>query len=208
MHEVVIVKNIAANVFAAWLLSYSLVSNAVLISIEPVSQEVTVGSPVAVDVRVSGLGDGTAPSVGAFDFTLTYDSDILCLISVVFGPFLGDPALFQAITTVDDTGPGSIRLVELSLLEADPVTCFLCIPPFLDALQPANFTLATLTFDTLSIGTSLLDFSSVILSDAFGIGLTTDIGNSSVSAVPAPSSLGMLVLGLTILVLMHRRSVA
>ena len=126
---------------------------AISLDFVPSTQQVDIGSTVDVDIVISGLGDFTDPSLGVFDLDVIFDPTILSFDSVTFGLLLGDPSLGEAITVEDASTPGTVNLFEVSLLEGDAVTCFFCIPPFLNDLQPSSFTLATLTFDTLSVGT-------------------------------------------------------
>ncbi len=84
----------------------------------------------------------------------------------------------------------------------------LLLPAELDALQPASFALATLSFDTLAGGTSPLTFSQVVLADAFGATLTgSSVGSGSINVVvPEPGTL--LLLGAAMAgFLVRRRSV-
>lgn len=71
-----------------------------------------------------------------------------------------------------------------------------CIPPFLEDVQPASFTLATLTFDTLGTGTSPLTLSIRRLGDAFADPLTATPGSGEVVVTPEPSSMLLFVMGL------------
>lgn len=198
---------------AALLLLSAQPSQAITLSFNPIAQNVASGSPVDVELVISGLGASIAPSLSAFDVDVSFDPGILAFSSVTFGPFLGDPALGEAFTSFNGSVPGLVNLNELSLLEGDSVTCFFCIPPYLDDLQSASFTLATLTFNTLSAGTSSLGLSINALVDASVsandlIPDVSAIGNSSLTVtastngtVPEPAiwslyAIGMLGMGL------------
>jgi PEP-CTERM motif len=158
---------------------------AISLDFVPVSQTVGLGQSVTVDVVISNLGAGIPLSVGAFDLDVNFDLTILSPTDVTFGPFLGDPGPFEALTSFTFS-PGVADFAEVSLLSV----------PALDALQPASFTLATLSFDTLAVGTSPLTFSQVIVDDAFGNKLTIDAGSGSVNVVPEPGTFLLLVTGL------------
>lgn len=130
---------------------------AVTLSLEPPAQDIAVGSTTTVDLTISELGDGVAPSLGAFFVEILFDDSILSLDSVVYGTSLGnpDPLAFETdiLTT---TGMGSVSLDEISFLFGFE----------LDALQSDAFILATLTFTGDVAGASALTFGTVDLADA------------------------------------------
>ena len=130
---------------------FSLSALAITIGFEPVSQEVVVGDPASVNLVISGLGDGTYPSLGGFDLFIEYDPTILALSDVSFGdPTLGDQlAIGWGATYLSSTYSSSIE--ELFGLSFGP-------PWDLINFQAPSFVLATLTFDTLSVGTSPLEY--------------------------------------------------
>ena len=173
---------------------------AVSIGFDPVSSSVTLGDSFDVDIVISGLGDGAAPSVSAFDIDVSYDSTVLDATAVIFGTLLDDlffPSFQDAIFN-----PGFVDIAELSLLFSDE----------LDALQPGNFTLATLTFDAIGIGDSLLnipteDMGPIVgldIKDALGIELDVISIAAEVTveprAVSGSGSLSLLAIGLMSLV--------
>ena len=61
-------------------------------------------------------------------------------------------------------------------------------PGELAALQPARFSLASLSFNSLALGTSSLTFSQTIVADAFGNTLDVSARDGSVNVVPESSS--------------------
>jgi hypothetical protein len=163
------------------------------LAIQPVSQDVTLGSEAVVKVKISGLGSATPPSLGAFDFDVGFNPSILSLAGISFGdPALGDQLApqFAPITgfTVD-AAHGLVDQFEVSLE----------LPRTLDALQPGSFVLTTLWFNTLESGVSSLDISNVMLGDSQGNRLAADsIEKGSVnvligSAVPDSGSSALLL---------------
>jgi hypothetical protein len=159
------------------------------------AQEVELGSPVDVPIVVSGLGDAAPPSLSSFDLDVSFDPSILAFDSVAFGdPLLGDQLdLFGSGSLTDVLpGAGTVNLFELSF----------DLPSDLDTLQAGSFTLATLTFDTLALGTSAIDISANALGDAFGDPLVADLPSGFVKVIPEPGSALLLAFGaLAVLIL-------
>ena len=145
---------------------------AISLDLVPSSVTVVAGYSLSVAVVISGLVAGGPPSVGAFDLTVSFNPAILSPTGVTFGLFLGNPGLLEALTGFNFLA-GLVEFAEVSLLS----------PSDLDALQPASFTLATLSFTALASGTTILSFSEIIVDDAFG---------NKLLPVPEPGSLVLM----------------
>src|SRR3989344_3347510 len=130
--------------FGLIILLTSISAQAITIGFGPVSQTVPAGTPINVDLTISGLGDFTAPSLSTFDLDIFFDPGILNFSSAAYGDLiLGDqldPFGFGSITATTP-GVGTINLFELSL----------DLPFDLEDFQAGDFTLARLTFDTIGI---------------------------------------------------------
>lgn len=157
-------------------------ASAALISFDPSNQTVGTGDSVNVDLVISGLDDKVPNDiVSAFDLDVSYDPDVLRATGVAFGAFLGDPNLSEAIADFDLSMLGRVDLAELSLLsDLD-----------LGNRQPASFILATLSFQALELGTSLLSLEPDprLGIDVKGLEakiLPVDVKDGNIAVVPLP----------------------
>ncbi|MDP3334953.1 MAG: cohesin domain-containing protein [Methylococcaceae bacterium] len=149
------------------------------LSITRISQT---GNSVNVDIGISGLASGAAPSLSGYDVNLSFDPSYLSFTGVVFGDAaLGnqlDLASLGSTTIFELAGAGIVNLFELS---GDTVED-------LNTLQADSFNLATVTFDVLNAGTSLLQLDLNALVDAGGNTLSAITLSAPVTTVPLPSA--------------------
>jgi hypothetical protein len=167
-------------------------ANAIL-TITPGTQSVSAGSPVSFAVNISGLGSGIA--LGAYVLDIGFDSALLNFSQATFGdPVLGDQLdLLKTGSNAPSATPslGNIKLIEFSL--DDSAT--------LIAQQARQFTLTTLSFTSLTQGTSPLTLSVDSLTDANANDLQSSIVNGSVTingslnTVFEPEALLLLMIG-------------
>lgn len=176
-----------------------------VLSLDPSSQSVAAGTPVSVDLIISGLGNGDAPALSGYTgLQIAYDDTILQPIDVAFTSRLGDVTdPFQVVYSVNTFFPGFIGLDQVSLLDA--ATLF-----GLQTTPSGSFVLATLTFNTIAAGNSALTISAGVLSDELGNTISATTQNGSVlvtggSPVPEPSTLLLLTAGLGAIVVRRRR---
>jgi hypothetical protein len=141
------------------------------VSIDPASQGVLVGEFFTVDVRV-----GNVNNLGAYEFALEFDSDVVSYVFVSNGSFLGSSGRLvfcpDAITDV-----GKLR--------------FGCVTS--DGGTPGasgSGQLAQVVFQAVAPGTSSLDLTTVALTNPWGEGISaaTVGGSVSVSALGASSA--------------------
>jgi len=183
-------------IITAFLLFFTPPSQALKIGFDPIEQMPGVAESVSVDLFISGLGDFSAPSLGAFDLDISFDPNILSIGDVDFDLLLGDPDWFEASTEVlypGDLRPdssivpdGTVNLIEVSFFT----------PIELDDSQPSTFTLASLTFETLAIGTSPLDLTINSLGDGFGFPLDAEVQSGSISPVAEPATILLMFSGM------------
>ena len=174
-------------------------SMAVDIELVPTNINVGIGEMVGIDVVVSGLGDLSAPSLGAFDVVLEYDDTLFAFQDVTFGLDLGDPNLIEALTTVTPMA-SQVQVIEASLL----------LPATLNGAQPDSFVLFTATFESVAVGPGVFDLAGgAILSDEVGSALALDNvfpatvtvnSGQSVVDVPTLSEWGLIALILCLMI--------
>jgi len=176
---------------AAALLLTGTTAHAISLGFSPSDQVAPVGSSVNVDLVISDLTNGGAPSLGVFDLDVLYDSAILNLTNVAFGdpnPLVGDQLDLFGLG-FNPTGVGAVaggtNLFEISLDTIGDLNDF----------QLDSFTLARLTFDVLAIGTSPLDLANVILGAANGDPLSATVTPGSVTGIPEPGTITLFLMG-------------
>lgn len=167
---------------AATLLGSGL-AGAAQIYLAPAHGVVKVGEILAVDLRVSDLGNFQAPSLGAFYAEIRYDPAVVALESVTYGDLLGNLSDPDETSWVTTPGIGFVSVDEYSWL----------FPDILDPLQPDAFTLTTFVFRGLAEGSTTLGIDNWDLADAMKDTLHPTAVTGGVITVPiAPPALLML----------------
>lgn len=154
---------------------------AITLSFNPATSWIDVGDPIDISIAISGLEN---ENLSTFDLNINYDAAILSFDKYVLGSGLGD--LSNPMEAEDWSlggGGGTVHLSEISLL--------------LDfSWQHDSFTLATVSFTGISMGTSPLQFSNVILGDEWGNELSATLADGSVNVVPVPTTILLMGSGI------------
>lgn len=173
-------------------------ARAISLSFGSAAQVVTVGEAVEAAVRISGLGNGMAPSLSAFDVEVNFDPAILVLSDISYGDLLlGDQ--------LDLSGSGSIIATTFGFGFVGFSEISLDAPDILDTFQFDEFTLATATFIAVGNGTSLLSFTVNALGDANGDPLEAEANSGSVAVVPEPGTAFLVGVVLACFVIVRRK---
>ena len=174
---------------------------ALSIGFDPADQFVNVGDMIDVDIVATNLAEGEI--ITAFDLEMLYDPHILNAASVNFGSGLngGIPPLFiQELQLFGlplpqefdiDNEKGLVDIRETSLMSDGELALWQ------KNLEP--FTLATIFFDVIAMGTSPLGFSlekSIIVGKEATPLSGVSFGKGSIAAVPEPATLLLLGAGL------------
>lgn len=166
-------------------------ASAAMLALEADTAFASAGDSVAVNLIVSDLGDFAAPSVGAFSANILFDLTALSFESYSLGAFLGSAEALGSVDVSTGAAGGSVGLGEVSLLPASA----------LDALQPASFVLATLTFSVLDLApaqTTFLELApTALLSNTAGAALPLNTLTSAAitgsTPVNAPATLLLML---------------
>jgi hypothetical protein len=152
-------------------LAIPLPASTIQLTFAPSSPAAAIGSPLSVDVIISGLG--IPPEVGSFDVFVGFDPSLLAPVDIMFGGLLGDLSMLQALTLTNlSAGPGIVEASEVSLVPTAQ----------LDLLQSPGFRLFTVDF--VGIGDGAVSFQY--------LGGPVDDGNGNLifgtkSVVPEPN---------------------
>lgn len=198
-----IAKCIAKYIAVAGLMATGLLgagsANAVYLTASPLATTVNVGGTVQVDINIGDLTDFTAPSLGAYDLNILFDANLLQYTGVNWGNQL-DQAQLGGLASEDSSSAAGGRLNFFEVSYDDVAT--------LNSQQSGSFTLVSLFFTALATGSSQVDIELLSLGDAEGGALTADqISGASVTAVPVPGALPLLLSGLLVLAGRVRKSV-
>lgn len=158
------------------------------------------GNDFGIGVMISGLGDASAPSLGAYDLDISFDAHHLAFIGAEFGDDTGYDYLDLNSaggnpSAASEIAPGIVNLYEISLDAVED----------LNNLQADRFLLAILHFQVLQAGNSQLDIAINALSDADGNALSATVSGTPISTVPLPSAFWLTASALAGLIVNGKR---
>ncbi|MBD9355186.1 hypothetical protein [Methylomonas albis] len=201
-------NKIASTLISAALYMFSITpSHAVaILDISPSIQSVGISSPVSFAVTLSGLDANTALSV--YDLDIGFDPTLLSFSQVTFGdPLLGDQLDLLNLGLNGPTATAGLGLINLIEFSLDDTAALL-------AQQADSFTLAILSFNTLTAGTSPITLSVNGLTDTNAADIPYTVrngaivigGDPSTNTVPEPEALLLLLSGSLAFLLNPRRN--
>lgn len=133
----------------------------------PMAQDLSVGQSVEVEVLVAGLGDGTGPSLGAYDLALTYDPELLAFTDLWTEGYL------------EPTGSRALSEITSNDISSQVAVVSMASPAALHGDQPSEFTLFRATFEALAPGQATFDLEVEVLGDADGRALAAEVFTAS-----------------------------
>ena len=150
------------------------------LSFTPITQS---ANSLEIGIAIAGLDEGIAPSLSYYDFDIGFDHNQLTFVNAIFGDnLLGNQLdLFNFndnVTSAEIISPGLLNLSEVSFDSATD----------LNNLQADSFTLATLNFQIVNPGTSLMSLAVLGLGDADSNSLSVANITAPITTVPLPSA--------------------
>lgn len=160
------------------------------LSIVATPDPAVVGSPLALDVAITGVTD-----LYAFQYSLSFDPTLFQVSSVTEGAFLatGGSTFFDGGSV--NNMLGTVSFTFNTLIGAIPGTS-------------GNGTLARINLNVIGTGAGALNFSDVLFLDSQSGDIQLVVNNRILTAVPEPGSLALMGLGIAGLSLLRRRMVA
>ncbi|MDG9670085.1 hypothetical protein ONV78_20280 [Hahella sp. CR1] len=195
------IAHVLKSVLASLLLTFGIAvfcgmqAQAAVITVLPSTSTVLPGQLFTVDISISGLAPGGAPSLSTFDLNLSFDPGAVAIDatdaddngvmdSVALDPHGQLDVLGLGLNPMSAElfAPGELNLFDLSL----------DIPADLDAHQDNSFLLASLSFTALSSGFSYFSVVVNSLGNSLGNPIAASVNNGGVTIVAEPALLQSL----------------
>lgn len=150
------------------------------------------GESAVFELRLSGLTDDI---LGGFSIDIGFDPAVLAFhpaasLNLQFDDYLGIPDT-ETVGIAEVSAPGVLHVDQVSLLEVSSLFLLQTDPngQILPSLR-----LATLSFDGLARGTSLVEpiIGSAVFVDSIGLPINVPLATGAVVSVPAPGTLALL----------------
>lgn len=142
-----------------------------------------VGDQFSVDILIDIIDLGE--SLNGFEFDLAFDPTVLSAVSVVAGDFLLSP-VFTLQTVL---GPDIVEFAQVTVGSGGAT---------------GSGTLARVVFEVVGLGSSILDLTTVVLAQPFGVPLNVgEARNAAVAATAVPEPSAALVFAAGVLILHH-----
>jgi hypothetical protein len=197
------VKKIFATLvlIGAW---FALNAQATSIDLSLDRNQINTGDSVTLQVRINGLNDLAAPSLGDYDVNLNYNPNIFNVETITWGDAtLGDQldlSGFGSLKDQSNSNAGVLNLFELSFND----------PWDLNSRQTGSFTLFSVLFSSIASGATDFSLDINAIGDEFGNSIDIDtLSNARVNVnttpVPEPSSLILIMSGLALILLWKNR---
>ena len=189
-------KILATLVFIGTCLALN--AQATSIDLTPDRNQISAGDSLILQVRIHGLTDFTAPSLGDYDVNLNYNPNIFNVASISWGDATAGDQL-------DLSGSGSLK--DQSNINAGILNLFELSfdnPWDLNTQQIGSFTLFHVLFSSIAAGTADFSLDINAIGDAFGSAVNIDSirpisVNVNTALVPEPSSFLLVLSGLIVI---------
>ncbi|WLQ11974.1 hypothetical protein O5O45_19790 [Hahella aquimaris] len=186
------------SVLASLLLICGIQAQAAVITIHPSTTAVAPGQLFTVDIAISGLAPGGAPSLSTFDLNLSFDPGAVAIDAAdADGNGVMDSVALDPGDQLDVLGLG-LNPMSAELLAPGELNLFdlsLDIPADLDTHQDNSFLLASLSFTALSPGFSYFSVVVNALGNSLGNPIAVTVNNGGVTVVAEPALLQSLFIG-------------
>lgn len=171
-------------------------ANAAVVDIIPGSDIVQVGTDVNLEFRISGLGDGEAPSLRSFEVTIRKDPNVLELVGLsVEDPVLGNQLALggNAFYVGLPSTPGPDFFDGLSGNAVGNLS-------LLESLQAPSFVFLTLQYTATGVGDADFSVIRANFEDIAGNPIAAEFNVGTLRVVPLPPSLFLFAMALLALV--------